>query len=116
MLSLHRVAPSLGQVTREEMADLADMLRLVEGTLARAFSYDKINYIALMMVDPLAHLHVFPRFRSPRQFAGHTWLDATWPNPPNLGANRELSTPAVLVAIAAELRRHLEQEDTHAGH
>jgi diadenosine tetraphosphate (Ap4A) HIT family hydrolase len=105
MLSLHRLAPTLGSVTREEMADLADMLASVERTVTRAFHNDRINFIALMMTDQLAHMHFFPRFTSQREFAGHTWVDATWPNLPPLGGNRELSTPDVLDLIAAELRR-----------
>lgn len=114
MLSPQRRAPTMGQVTRDEMADLASMLQVVERTLGATFGNDKINYIALMMVDPLAHFHFFPRYQTARQFAGHEWLDSTWPNLPGLGANRELSTPEVLDTIAAELRRHLPSEDIHA--
>jgi diadenosine tetraphosphate (Ap4A) HIT family hydrolase len=109
MLSLHRAAPTLGSVSREEMADLADVLKTVEQTVSAAFHNDKINFIALMMMDPLAHLHFFPRYTSARDFAGQTWVDSTWPNLPGLGANRELSTPEVLDAIAAELRGHLSE-------
>lgn len=79
MLSPHRAAPSMGEVTREEMADLASILRVVEHTVRATFHNDRINYIALMMVDPLAHFHFFPRFQSARTFAGHEWLDSTWP-------------------------------------
>lgn len=107
MLSPHRQAPSMGEVTREEMADLASMLHVVEHTLRATFQNDRINYIALMMVDPLAHFHFFPRYQGARAFAGHEWLDSTWPNLPGLGANREMSSLNVLDAIAAELRQHL---------
>jgi len=107
MLSLHRLAPTLGSVNREEMADLADMLATVERTVNAAFHNDRINFIALMMTDQLAHMHFFPRFASPQEFAGHTWTDATWPNLPPLGGNRELSTPDVLETVAAELRRRV---------
>lgn len=115
MLSPHRAAPSMGEVTREEMADLASILRVVEHTVRATFHNDRINYIALMMVDPLAHFHFFPRFQSARTFAGHEWLDSTWPNLPGLGANREVSTLEILEEIAAELRRHLlPEEESHA--
>ncbi len=114
MLSPQRRSPTMGQVTRDEMADLASMLKVVEETLRATFQNDKINYIALMMLDPLAHFHFFPRYQSARQFAGHEWLDNSWPNLPGLGANREVSTPEVLDAIAAELRRHVSLEDTNA--
>jgi diadenosine tetraphosphate (Ap4A) HIT family hydrolase len=98
------------------MADLASILRVVELTVRATFQNDKINYIALMMVDPLAHFHFFPRFQSARTFAGHEWLDSTWPNLPGLGANRDMSTLEVLDTIAAELRRHLPpEEDFHAS-
>jgi diadenosine tetraphosphate (Ap4A) HIT family hydrolase len=115
MLSPHRPAPSMGEVTRDEMADLASILHVVEHTVHAAFQNDKINYIALMMVDPLAHVHFFPRYQNTRDFAGHEWQDSTWPNLPGLGTNRDSSTLDVLDAIATELRRHLpSREEIHA--
>lgn len=106
MLTLHRLAPTLGSVNREEMADLADMLSLVERAVSSAFHNDRINFIALMMTDQLAHMHFFPRYTTPRDFAGHTWVDSTYPALPPLGGNRELSTPEVLDALASELQRY----------
>lgn len=110
MLSLHRLAPTMGAVTREEMADLADMYSTIERTIGSTFRHDKINYVALMMTDALAHMHFFPRYTTPREFAGHTWQDATWPALPPLGGNRELSTPDILDALTAELRQNLSRD------
>ena len=56
----------------------------IEGVLSRAFSYDRINYLMLMMVDPDVHFHVIPRYEEPRAFSGQEFMDQGWPGPPAL--------------------------------
>ena len=56
----------------------------------------------LMMGDQYVHFHVFPRYSTERQFAGRSWLDATWPKPPDLQAGE--SDAGTLTAIRDALK------------
>ncbi|HSH43106.1 MAG TPA: HIT domain-containing protein [Arenicellales bacterium] len=68
---------------REAAADL-------EAALSRAFGYDKMNYLMLMMVDPHVHYHVIPRYSEPVRLAGREFTDAAWPGPPDVTRSLEL--------------------------
>ena len=105
VLSLKRYAEKFSETTREEMTELAEVIARLERTLAAAFSYDKINYLMLMMVDPAVHFHVVPRYASARSFAGMDWQDTGWPALPVLAG--ESASDATLNSIAGELRSHL---------
>jgi diadenosine tetraphosphate (Ap4A) HIT family hydrolase len=58
----------------------------VEAALARAVSYERLNYLMLMMVDPHVHFHVIPRYEGTRERDGVDLPDRGWPRPPELGA------------------------------
>ncbi|GJL61382.1 MAG: HIT family protein [Nitrospirales bacterium] len=77
-------ATAFSELSSEAFLELRDVTRYVEGVLARVFSFEKINYLMLMMVDPDVHFHVFPRYSEPRIFAEQEFVDAGWPGPPNL--------------------------------
>ena len=57
----------------------------VEKTLKSLFSYDKINYMMLMMTDPHVHFHVIPRYSRDKEFDGTNFIDQGWPAQPDLG-------------------------------
>ncbi len=97
ILALKRYAAAFAEVSSEEMAELARVVRDVESALKAAFGFDKINYLMLMMVDPHVHFHVIPRYSSSRSFAGQEWTDPAWPRPPDLGGQE----------ISSETRRAL---------
>lgn len=104
ILSLNRFATALGDLREEEGAELSRITAMIEERL-RAFSTpDKMNYLALMMVDAHVHFHVIPRYAEPRALVGHEWLDGGWPGPPALSDNATLSTPGTLRAIRDVLR------------
>lgn len=77
-------ASAFSELSAEAFAELREVTQYVEGVLARAFSYEKINYLMLMMVDPDVHFHVIPRYSGPKLFAEQEFLDYGWPGPPNL--------------------------------
>ncbi|GAB4255761.1 MAG: HIT family protein [Deferrisomatales bacterium] len=77
-------ARSFSEVSAEGFAELREVTGQLEGALARAFAYDKINYLMLMMVDPDVHFHVLPRYAAPRTVAGVEFTDGSWPGPPDL--------------------------------
>jgi diadenosine tetraphosphate (Ap4A) HIT family hydrolase len=80
-----------GQISSEAAAELANAVATIESALGRAFSYDKINYLMLMMVDPDVHFHVLPRYETERSFGGQSFRDAAWPGPPDITANLGLA-------------------------
>lgn len=103
VLSLNRLCRTFGEITAGEGEDLAGMARELEARLRRGFENDKVNYQMLMMRDPHVHMHVFPRYETPREFAGRTWVDETWPRPPASAWNPEDFGTKVLVAIRDHL-------------
>lgn len=77
-------ASTFPEIPREAFTELADITREAEQNLRRLFSYDKINYVMLMMVDPHAHFHVLPRYQNAPSFDGMQFPDPSWPGPPDL--------------------------------
>jgi diadenosine tetraphosphate (Ap4A) HIT family hydrolase len=84
-------------------AEMADVVRDIEASLKRFRSYDKINYLMLMMVDPHVHMHVLPRYGAPQTVRGLTFADPGWPGPPDLKAAPALADDA-RIALLRDLR------------
>jgi diadenosine tetraphosphate (Ap4A) HIT family hydrolase len=80
-----------GQMSAEASGELTQAVAAIESALGSAFSYDKINYLMLMMVDPDVHFHVLPRYEAERQFGGEAFRDEAWPGPPDITANLGLA-------------------------
>jgi diadenosine tetraphosphate (Ap4A) HIT family hydrolase len=49
-----------------------------KAVLKRLFQPDKMNYAALSNVSPDIHVHIIPRYREPRTFAGVVFKDTRW--------------------------------------
>jgi len=64
----------------------------IEHALKAAFSYDKINYLMLMMVDPNVHFHVIPRYSETPGACGLTIPDPGWPVMPQLGEAQDVTS------------------------
>ena len=75
----------------QAFAEMEKVIADIEHALKAAFSYDKINYLMLMMVDPNVHFHVIPRYAEPASACGLTIADPGWPVVPQLGEAREIS-------------------------
>jgi diadenosine tetraphosphate (Ap4A) HIT family hydrolase len=106
VLACREPVTALGQVSAEAFADMRGLVARIERGLKSAFAYDKINYLALMMVDPDVHFHVIPRYAAIRHWDGVDFSDAGWPAVPNLGKFSELDNSA-LAKLTAHLRPHL---------
>lgn len=85
VLAAHEPATAFSQLSAASFTELHEVTRAIEIALSKAFHYDKINYLMLMMVDPDVHFHVLPRYAQPETFAGLEFTDAGWPAAPNLG-------------------------------
>ena len=84
IVSVKREVCSFAACTQAEFMDLKVICEAMEHRLTAEFSYDKLNYLMLMMRDPLVHFHVFPRYSAQPSFAGSVWPDTSWPKPPDI--------------------------------
>jgi len=103
VLACREPATAFGQVSEAAFADLRAAVAGVEAVLSGFVSYEKINHLMLMMVDPDVHFHVIPRYQGARRFDGVEFPDAGWPGPPALGSF-VAPPPAVFDRIVQELR------------
>ncbi len=107
LVLLREPQPTLGSLILCEKSDATEFANIstasfqemsvvvgdIERALKAAFSYEKINYLMLMMVDPNVHFHVIPRYSEPQSACGLTIADPGWPVVPQLGVAQEI-TPA----------------------
>jgi len=96
-------AARFGDISVEAAAELKTATTQIERALSEAFSFDKINYLMLMMVDPDVHFHVIPRYQHERSFGDKRYADARWPGPPDVTSKLSLSD-ADFQALLRELR------------
>lgn len=102
VLALKADICTLGEVGPEAFAEMATVTRDIQDALAATFDPRKINYLALMMVDPQVHFHVIPRYDGPREVNGVAVVDPGWPKLPEMGRTLDL-TPESLDWIKARL-------------
>ncbi|RLB78056.1 MAG: HIT family protein [Deltaproteobacteria bacterium] len=72
---------AFSEVTSEAFFELKEITTAIETHLKGCFTYDKINYLMLMMVDRDVHFHVLPRYSQPQLFSDHEFNDPGWPGP-----------------------------------
>lgn len=65
-------------LTADEQTALWNGLTRAKSALTTLFAPDHFNYMALMNLTPQVHWHIFPRYQSPREFAGQTFTDDEW--------------------------------------
>lgn len=94
---------SLGSVSVEGYADLRRATHDIEQALGRCFSFQKLNYLMLMMIDPDVHFHVLPRYSAAASFSGQSFEDPGWPGAPAL-AHHTPTDATVQTAIQELLR------------
>ncbi len=104
IISLNRYASHLSDVRTEEMADLAELIKIVEKTLKITFNQDIMNYLMLMMVDHHVHYHVIPRYEFVRKFEGVCWVDNGWPRLPIMSDSQYKNREEILEAICSFLK------------
>ena len=90
ILACRSDAQAFSNLTPAAFTELSRVTHAIEATLKGCFSYQKINYLMLMMVDPHVHFHVVPRYESTVRFESTIFTDAGWPGPPSLGNVTEI--------------------------
>ena len=76
---------------KNAFVEMDEVISELEFALKAAFSYDKINYMMLMMVDPNVHFHVIPRYAETPSACGLSIPDPGWPALPQLAEGREIT-------------------------
>lgn len=61
--------------TRDEFFQIGEDVKKAIGAL---FQPDKMNYAALSNTSPVIHVHIVPRYKEPREFAGVVFKDERW--------------------------------------
>nr|WP_294850190.1 HIT family protein [uncultured Sphingomonas sp.] len=84
-------ATAFGALPAGAHAELQGVTSDLEAMLTAAVTYDRINYLMLMMVDPHVHFHVIPRYNGERTIVGVSRTDQSWPGPPDLSNALPLS-------------------------
>jgi diadenosine tetraphosphate (Ap4A) HIT family hydrolase len=97
-------ATAFSAISVDAHAAMKPLVERIERCLKKAFAYDKINWLMLMMVDPDVHFHVLPRYAAPRSFGGLEFTDPGWPAAPNVGFN-----PPLAATTLADLTAHLKR-------
>jgi diadenosine tetraphosphate (Ap4A) HIT family hydrolase len=87
-------------------------LRQAEKLAIDVFGAQKVNYLALMMVDPVVHFHIFPRYSESFNKHGQEWNDGDYPGPIRVGPAP--TDEPVLQAIWKDLAGHVSIEDSSA--
>lgn len=85
-------------------AELKTVTQDIESVLTQMLSYQKINYLMLMMVDPHVHFHVVPRYDSVKEYSGVFFEDKGWPAAPDLGFNNDIGA-RVFDVVLSDLRK-----------
>lgn len=109
VISLNRYALHFSDVTTEEMADLSNLIKIVEKTLKKTFNQEIMNYLMLMMVDHHVHYHVIPRYDGTREFEGLEWVDNGWPALPVMPDSQHKNQQGVLEKICGFLKTSVSE-------
>ena len=103
ILAARGPAKAFSQLPEGAHAELRQISSAIERALQTLVSFERLNYLMLMMVDPHVHFHVIPRYEGSRSFDGLTLEDTGWPGPPDLKSAQALDH-SQLVSLTARLR------------
>lgn len=101
IISTKRHTVGLSTVTRDELLELQEIQKELERALTTLFQPDRFNYIQMGNVVTHLHLHLVPRYREPRTFAGKQWEDRAFVETPYLAPplKQEKDGEGAIVAI-----------------
>jgi diadenosine tetraphosphate (Ap4A) HIT family hydrolase len=90
---------SFSELSNEELFELRDVISKIEYAITMAFNYDKINYLALMMIDSLFHYHIIPRYMEDKALDGLKFKDFNYPGPSNLSLYNKINENQKIIII-----------------
>ena len=77
---------SFSAIGEASFQELERITQDIERNLTAFRTYQKINYLMLMMVDKEVHFHVLPRYDSDQEFGDVVYPDSGWPKAPDLAS------------------------------
>lgn len=92
ILACKEMATRMPDVSAEAFAELPKVTGDLERALQKVFSFEKINYILLMMVDKHVHFHVVPRYSGSRDAVNVVFHDSGWSKFPNMTELNDLTS------------------------
>ena len=95
---------AFAQISQGAFNELKTVTQEIESSLKAFRSFEKINYIMLMMVDPNVHFHVLPRYGSLQTFNGCEFPDHGWPAAPDLSTNIDLDN-GLMSPLLSEIKK-----------
>jgi len=99
---------TMAGLTADETQDLQVAFGKIQAMYDATLNPDKLNYLALMMVDPNPHFHVIPRYAAARAFDGKFFNDAAWPGVPDLKTTLDL-TDMQMTRLAELFRQEVKE-------
>lgn len=73
---------SIDQFTSIQAISFHETQKKVKTALELAFKPEKLNFLILMMVDPVFHMHIVPRYAKNRVLNKQQFTDNGWPGLP----------------------------------
>ena len=91
VLAAKSEATAFADLPPEAFAELSRVTVAIDKGLADFVSFERLNYLMLMMVDPHVHFHVIPRYAGDRHWNGRQFPDVGWPAVPDLKTAGQLT-------------------------
>lgn len=110
MLVLKRHSEVVTELSSSEWMDLHEQVVIATKVLEEVFQPDHFNYSFLQNLDRHVHLHIIPRYKRQRVFAGNVFIDEGYPGYYSVPVLVKKISEEYLVKIADTLRiRHEER-------
>src|SRR4051794_14658999 len=108
-LALRRHCELVTDLTSQEWTELHAQLRVTTHALRQTFRPGHFNYAFLQNQDRHVHLHVIPRYATPRVLAGETFSDAGYPDHYALGHAARVAPVEAVEEIVEKLRQAVRE-------
>jgi len=108
MLVLRRKCIAVVDIDADEWGLLRLELQRLVPALERLFEPDQFNFAFLMNRDSQVHLHVIPRYASPRGWHDREFTDPHWGSA--FGHEQRVLERAELQMLSAEIRSELQRD------
>lgn len=109
VLSSRQGVTSFSEMSADSGAEFVSLLAASEQAVKSAYGAARVNCLGLMMVDPIVHFHLIPRYGAAVERHGANWQDADWPLPPQLTAVGDITSQKQLEEIRDTLRANWPQ-------
>jgi diadenosine tetraphosphate (Ap4A) HIT family hydrolase len=108
MLVLHRACTAVIDIEPTEWISLQEELRRLVPAITRLYHPDQFNFAFLMNLEAQVHLHVLPRYASPRHWRGREFTDPHWGRA--FGHEHRALDHPELELLAQEIRTELQHD------